>query len=478
MRVRRGNVRDAVFEGGRAAVYVDDQVIVLSEIATVILDAVPELGIATLNSLTAAVVAEFGPPPPPGSATDLTRDQVMELVAHGVLADEDPTLPSTPTARSTKAVRDALRHIRATDQLRWQLPPDVAPAELLASAHQHHVLPFLAHHASRLDLPTGLESALAVAATRADASVDVLVDELGRALDALDRAGVRAIVFKGVALATQAYGDPSARGAGDLDLLVPPADLATAHTALSGAGWRPDPAYPEPGPSWAWRHQVRTGYELTLTSTVSAIDLHWHLLPTRGTSPAFDQLWVRRQVLDIGGHRVPTLSRYDALAHSAAHSAKDQWRWLRSLLDVHVLASDTQTWTPDRPLRDDELITLGLAVRAFGLPDCSPVVVSQAVSAAEPHWAEVVALHTNTERVHDSPATPGTSLMRSIRGAWRTGAAVPELPRVISRSLLPPWLTVEEPSPHAVVAVPRVLSRRTRGMARRVLAPGKGTPDA
>ena len=56
--------------------------------------------------------------------------------------------------------------------------------------------------------------------TRTEASVEVLVGELVHALDALDRAGVRALAFKGLALAAQAYGDAAARGAGDLDLLV------------------------------------------------------------------------------------------------------------------------------------------------------------------------------------------------------------------------------------------------------------------
>ena len=37
--------------------------------------------------------------------------------------------------------------------------------------------------------------------------------------------------------------------------------------------------------------------------------------------------------------RPPPCRAYDALAHSAGHAAKDRWRWLRSLLDVHVLAS-------------------------------------------------------------------------------------------------------------------------------------------
>ncbi|KRF02639.1 hypothetical protein ASG88_04515 [Nocardioides sp. Soil777] len=456
-------------DGGRSAVYVDGQVIVLSEMATFILDTVPDGVAVHIDGIESSVVAEFGPPPPPGDAKMLTRGQVIDLLAHGVLIDDAPTVATAPTVRSTESLYAALAHLRSTHQSRWHLPNDVSPAEFLASARQHHVLPFLAHHSHRLDLPTDLDAAMTAASTRVNASVRVLVGELAHALEALTRADVRALVFKGLALATQAYGHASVRGAGDLDLLVSPQDLVAAHEALVRAGWRHDPTYPRPAPSWAWRHMVRTGYELTLESDVSILDLHWHLSPMKSTSPSFDDLWRRREVLDIGGRQVPTLSRYDALAHSAAHSAKDQWRWLRSLLDVHLLASDARTWQPNRRLRHDELVTLGLAVLALGRPETAPTVVDQAALAALPHRERVIALHVGTEQSHVPPETPGTTLARSLRAIWRSRSSVTEVPRVVSSSLLPTWLTVDEQAASAAAAVPRLLSRRARLMTRRVM---------
>ncbi|WP_107766533.1 nucleotidyltransferase family protein [Nocardioides terrigena] len=476
MRVRRGDVRDAVYEDGRAAVYVDDQVIVLSEMATVILDTVQDNGTARLDDITQVVLDEFGPPPRPGDAAEMTRNQVLDLIAHGVLVDDDPIVATAPTQRSTEALKDALRHLRSSDHTRWQIPEDVTPGEFLASGRQHHVTSLVAHHIDRLVLPSDLESALRMTTTRTDASVRLLAGELGRALDALDRAGVRALAIKGLALSAQAYGDSTVRGAGDLDLVVPPADVATAHKALVEAGWRHDPAHPIPGSSWAWRHALRTGYELTLESDTSVVDLHWHLSPMKSTCPSFDDLWKRREVLNLGHREVSTLSRYDALAHSAAHSAKDEWRWMRSLVDVHALASDSRTWHADRPLRHDELVTLGLSVLALGRPDCAPPVVDHAVRLAQPYWDDSTALHLHTLQTHVSPATPGTTLIRTLRGSWRSRSAITEVPRVLSRSLLPTWLTVDEPSTTVLVAAPRVMARRIRLMIGR-LARSRGGPQ-
>ncbi|KRF35043.1 hypothetical protein [Nocardioides sp. Soil805] len=85
MRVRRGELLDALVADGRAAVFVRGQVVVLSEMATVILTATPVTGSTTLEQLTATVVDEFGPPAPPLDALELTRAQVVELVEHHVL---------------------------------------------------------------------------------------------------------------------------------------------------------------------------------------------------------------------------------------------------------------------------------------------------------------------------------------------------------------------------------------------------------
>lgn len=57
------------------------------------------------------------------------------------------------------------------------------------------------------------------------------------AVEALHRAGVEAVVLKGLPLSHRLYGDISARPCSDLDLHVPISQRSAAHQALVNAGW-------------------------------------------------------------------------------------------------------------------------------------------------------------------------------------------------------------------------------------------------
>jgi hypothetical protein len=478
--VRRGALTDHFVEDDRSVVMVDESVLGLSPIATAILEAVPVGTEVSLQALTDHVVAIFGPPDHSQSASSLTRQQVWDLVAHNVLVvveDEQPVdrppaatrerpgdLPRGEPDEAVTALRDALRHLRSDTPGRWVAPDSLGPEALVRAARQHHVVPYLGAHLDRLALPDGAGPAIDVAAGRQRAGAALLAADLSVALAALTRAGVPALAFKGVALAAQAYGDYAARGAGDLDLLVAPTEVARAHEALTAAGWRPAPACPVPGPSWAWRHLVQSGNELTLIGDRSEIDLHWDLSPVRGTFPSFETLWERREIVTVAERPVPTLSAYDALAHSAGHAAKDEWRWLRSMLDVHVLAAAQAAWLAvDRPLRTDQLLTLGLVVHEFGLPPGAPPVAALAAQRVGASRLRRVRLHHERTAPRHQPRTvPGHALLSLLRTAWLTDRSFTQVALLLRRSAFPPWLTADLDSPKAVVAVPTILARRTR----------------
>lgn len=485
MKVRRGDLTDHYVENERSVVMVDESVLGLSPVATTILEAVPPEVDIDLLDVTQHVVDTFGPPEGRESAEDLTRQYVWDLVAHRVLRVVDDDASATGSSHSdsrhhgsraaeqvaaVNALRDALRHLRSTVPGRWTPPASVSAASFVAAARQHHVEPFLAAHLDCLDLPDRARSELKAAAGSQRAGARLLAADLSVALDALAAARVRALAFKGVALASQAYGDFAIRGAGDLDLLVPAEDVARAHDALSAAGWTSPPGYPVPGDTWAWRHFVSTGYELTLTSDLSDIDLHWHLVPTRSTFPGFEALWSRREIVAVDGHSIATLSRYDALTHSAGHSAKDGWRWLRSLVDVHLLLSDSETWLQaTRPLRPDQLRTVGLSAREFGTPLGAPQVVYEAAREMDDRFLEQVRRDQSTTTAQHRPlSAPGLQLLRRLHTIRLTRGSARETVRLVSRTALPPWITAFETSPSALVAIPRVLARRTIEVASRL----------
>lgn len=108
------------------------------------------------------------------------------------------------------------------------------------------------------------------------------------ALDRLDRlfeaTGIAWLVMKGAHVRECVYPDPALRPAGDIDILVAPADRRRAARALLDAGYA---VHAEP---------ANISHEATFSHGGVDIDLHWHILrPGRTRVGLTDQLLERRQ---------------------------------------------------------------------------------------------------------------------------------------------------------------------------------------
>ena len=145
-----------------------------------------------------------------------------------------------------------------------------------AAAGHHGVAPLLADRMRAMtDGPSGQLTARVQDIARAEAAGDLVREQaLRMALEALDRAGVRPIVFKGAHLAYSDYARPDLRPRLDTDLLIE-ADAGArnaAHTTLLGLGY--DSA-PHAGGDLVMTQ--RTYVKRRGTLVVHAIDLHWRL---------------------------------------------------------------------------------------------------------------------------------------------------------------------------------------------------------
>jgi hypothetical protein len=309
-----------------------------------------------------------GAPPPPLDLLELVRGLVAELVEHGVLVDEAPAEADGPPIAHVAAVRDALRHVVSANPDGWVPPAGVEGPDFLAAAGRHRVVSILAAAHSRLALPRRtLDQLVATARHEAD-GVDALVTDLVEVTDLLAASGVRVLVVEGLALAAQAYGDHAARGSDAHALLVAPGDLEAAYVLLTADGWTPAPGFPRPDQASAWQQLLTEFHDLPLTRAAGTIKLSWQLAAGGPASPAFDELWARRAVVDVAGHKVATLASYDALARATWRSAKQEWTSLRSLLDVWRLLTHEPSWRDrESPLTHEQLVSLGLAVKTFGM---------------------------------------------------------------------------------------------------------------
>jgi hypothetical protein len=161
--------------------------------------------------------------------------------------------------------------------------------------------------------------------------------QLAGILHALAAAHVPGIVLKGPVVA-DFYPLPALRAYGDLDLLVPKAQLAVAERALNHLGYactRPKTRAPE-----AHRHlppMVSDHHRL-------AVELHTRLDDSGrvGRLPVRD-LWARAVPWSVNDQQALRLEEVDAVLYLCRHAAVQHWgRWyLRSVVD---LAQMTGGW--------------------------------------------------------------------------------------------------------------------------------------
>lgn len=192
----------------------------------------------------------------------------------------------------------------------------------------------------------------------------LLMAELIRALQALERGGVQAVPFKGPVLAQQAYGDLALRQFSDLDIVLPHSQLAEAHRALEGLDYRSESAAAAmaagriPG-QYAYRHDGR-GVLIELHSEKTLrylpVPLDWKALEARF------------ETVSVDGRLLRTFSAEDTLMLLCVHGTKHFWTRLGWVCDIARLVQAPRgiDWrraeTLARKMRCRRMWLLGLAL--------------------------------------------------------------------------------------------------------------------
>jgi len=155
---------------------------------------------------------------------------------------------------------------------------------------------------------------------------------------ALDAAGVRVLLLKGLALAHGVYGNLGLRSAGDIDLLVAPADAVRAAEALVGLGYVAENT--ATGAAFS-AERLPVDYECHFDRAGSTeVDLHWGVAPWyMGFRVEFDDLWRDRATMEFAGASIAVPGRADLLWYLCAHGSRHLWcRWIW-LYDVALALS-------------------------------------------------------------------------------------------------------------------------------------------
>jgi hypothetical protein len=205
---------------------------------------------------------------------------------------------------------------------------------LLQAAQDHGVMPLLYRHllSVRPSIPEEMLKRLhdeVVANTQSNLA---LTRELFELLDRFEAHEVRAIPYKGPALATSAYGDVAFRQFVDLDLIVHKRDVLRVKELLVTRGWQPE--FELNGAQEAAFLDLYYDYGFRNEQGV-LIEIHWELTEGYFNFPIdVERLWDRLVPVTIAGRRVMTLSPEDSLLIVCVHSSKHLWSRLGWISDV------------------------------------------------------------------------------------------------------------------------------------------------
>jgi hypothetical protein len=284
---------------------------------------------------------------------------------------------------------------------------------------------------------------------------------------ALHDAGVRALAYKGPALAYLAHGDPSVRESVDVDVLVARRDRSRAERVLGALGYRPAALRAlERRVLFAWE-----GASPWWRSVSDApVELHWRACELRlPWKLPFGELFERATRVPLAGVMLSAPAPDDALLLLAWHGTRHAWSQLEWVASWAALA---RRHPPDwrairaRARRVDGARALDVSVSvAASIGALDPFGGSGALDAGA-GWLETLLPTVNAgwNAKRESPAIDRTAYRRFVLAALERpshraryvalGALLPT-DRDLAWWRLPPWAAFAYP----LVRLTRLLAR-------------------
>jgi hypothetical protein len=255
--------------------------------------------------------------------------QPMQTLAHEKLA---AVLLCTRTPVDGDTSKQILEFARSEPE--WEA--------LLAAANEHSLMPVFCRNLAACAgeaLPASWRQRFSEEFLRNSCRNLALTAELFRLLEAFEGHGVCATPYKGPVLAAQAYRDVALRQFADLDIMVPQRQIAAAHDALVGLGFRAlIPGLIRDRESAESRRQIPGQYAYC-KEPETMVELHTEFTLRyfpRGLN--LGELYERSEPASVGGRQVLTFSREDTLLMLSVHGSKHFWERLGWIADIAALA--------------------------------------------------------------------------------------------------------------------------------------------
>jgi hypothetical protein len=213
---------------------------------------------------------------------------------------------------------------------------DLAPLLTLADAHgvaAQLVAALNLHKSSIAEMPAWLQAVLASLQRRQLLSI-TLTAELFRVLDLLHSSGIDVAVVKGPVLSVRAFGDPSIRQYGDIDVVLRHAQIASASKTLAAAGFHARVSTRE-----IQAGKIPGQYLFRRPKSGVIIELHTERTLRYFPRPLpIEDFFQRMTHVSFDGRNVPALALEDEFVLICIHGAKHFWERLMWISDVAAIA--------------------------------------------------------------------------------------------------------------------------------------------
>ena len=234
----------------------------------------------------------------------------------------------------------------STARLRQTIEEGVVWARFFRIAHAHGVHPLVARTllGCGADLmPSREQEVLRGWLHRTFGRNLQLIRGLGEILSSFKTTGIPAVCLKGPGLALRAYGGLEARACNDLDVIVPPGNLARASALLLDLGF--ERIFPHLTPEERAFFLRGFGHHETFLRQRDrlAVELHWSLGHEElGAASVSDLIWERCEQVGAEGVLLPVMPRVETVLYQARHAGQHWWNVLRHLCDFHETAQQLQ----------------------------------------------------------------------------------------------------------------------------------------
>ncbi|MGH7582276.1 MAG: nucleotidyltransferase family protein [Gemmatimonadales bacterium] len=202
------------------------------------------------------------------------------------------------------------------------------------------LLPLVYHNMQRLGVDDPIMSRLKGVYRRAWYDTNRLFHHVCPALHALIDAKIPVTLLKGAPLAVEYYGQAALRPMGDVDFMVPPADLGATIAVLRQNGWR------VADPKWdtlRFRHAVQC-----LGPDHAEMDLHWHVCYDAADSGADAAVLAAAEPVNFLGCRVrqldPTFLLFLVIVHGVRWAEETPVRWIPDAIRILQRRGNDVDW--------------------------------------------------------------------------------------------------------------------------------------